>query len=177
MSTIKEYLFSPFFQSETKEILVNIATKNLSPPLGLYLSQRPSASVAVAVAQMAAISMSTIASPLQSTVSLRGPKQDQRKQLMGKGHRGQDHVGQARERRKRRHESSNKPSLATVLSYHNWSNLKRNWLNWILALGLSLVCQLTFRKQSEPWNMESVMTFLFLSRLTYADFQKSLSYF
>ncbi|RUS91684.1 hypothetical protein EGW08_000510 [Elysia chlorotica] len=142
--------------------------------------KRPRPSVAVAVAQLAALSLSAEeASPLHRKVPFPDASQGQGKLTVGEDLEGQSHLDETGARRTRRHGlcTESKVTVAPIASFHNRSNLKRKWLNWILALGLGLVCRLTFGKQSEPWNMESVMTFLFLSRLTYADFQQAMSYF
>ncbi|XP_059142187.1 serine/threonine-protein kinase Pink1, mitochondrial-like [Physella acuta] len=50
-------------------------------------------------------------------------------------------------------------------------------LNQVLFESLTLLCQLTFSKDSETWDIVSVMNFLFLSQLTYADFKEALKFF
>ncbi|GFR95696.1 serine/threonine-protein kinase PINK1 [Elysia marginata] len=135
--------------------------------------KRPNASVAVAVAQMAALSLSSVRSPLHNSTPLSVSTKQQGRQLRG----GKVHKGQGAQKRLPQQDLCHKTSKTTAASYRHWSNRKREWLNWILALGLAMVCQLTFSDQAKLWDMPSVMSFLFLSRLTYADFQEAMTYF
>ena len=139
--------------------------------------QRPRASVAAAVAQIAALSLSSTTSPLSRGPLVGASTHQHGKPVMSKVCKGQGHLSQATKGGRHQPESSKVASSATAGSFRNWSNQSRKWLNWVLAHGLALVCQLTFGNQSEPWNMQTVMSFLFLSRLTYADFQEAMCYF
>lgn len=55
---------------------------------------------------------------------------------------------------------------------------ERDRLQWVLVQSLALLCQLTFgRDRAEVWDVPAVMRFLFLSRLTHADFRQALAFF
>jgi PTEN induced putative kinase 1 len=49
--------------------------------------------------------------------------------------------------------------------------------SWLMLHSLAMVCQLIFGSQSEFWDIKSVMNFLLLSRLNYADFRAALMFF
>lgn len=135
--------------------------------------QRPSASVAVAVAQMTALALSSSSSPLNSSSLRPASTRQNLMEDLSLNCLGQQPLKGKLFWHKRCHDAS----TATATSYHQWLSRKRKWLNWILAQGLTLVCQLTFGGQSKPWNTQSILTFLFLSRLTYADFQEAMTFF
>uniref|UniRef100_A0A0B7A7U4 non-specific serine/threonine protein kinase n=1 Tax=Arion vulgaris TaxID=1028688 RepID=A0A0B7A7U4_9EUPU len=53
---------------------------------------------------------------------------------------------------------------------------EREKFMWIMTQSLSMMCQLIFGSQSDGWDMRSVMNFLLLSRLTYADFKEAMKF-
>ncbi|KAH9513415.1 Serine/threonine-protein kinase pink1, mitochondrial [Bulinus truncatus] len=50
-------------------------------------------------------------------------------------------------------------------------------LNCILLESLSLLCQLTFGRNSEAWSLETLMKFLFLSQVNYCDLREATKFF
>ncbi|KAK0040395.1 serine/threonine-protein kinase PINK1 mitochondrial [Biomphalaria pfeifferi] len=60
---------------------------------------------------------------------------------------------------------------------HIFMTRVRESLNWILVESLSLLCQLTFSQNSETWDMDLAMKFLFLSQVSYADLREASKFF
>lgn len=54
---------------------------------------------------------------------------------------------------------------------------QRQKFMWLLVQSLTLLCQLTFGNHLGCWDMKSVMNFLLLSRLNYADFKEAVKFF
>lgn len=55
-------------------------------------------------------------------------------------------------------------------------NKERQKFSVVMVHSLSMLCRLIFGSQSESWDMKSVMNFLLLSRLNYADFREALRF-
>ncbi|GFO05811.1 serine/threonine-protein kinase pink1, mitochondrial [Plakobranchus ocellatus] len=146
-------------------------------------SKRPTASVAAAVAQMAALSATSEVHAGKSDLPPESRSQERKAAAAATTTKGRVHKrnkGHVMNRPGRQVLVACGPWSATHLSTCTsaaWSSRDRKWLDWVLAQGLALLCQLTFADQSKPWDMESVMNFLFLSRLTYADFREAVRYF
>ncbi|CAG5118453.1 unnamed protein product [Candidula unifasciata] len=53
---------------------------------------------------------------------------------------------------------------------------ERQKFMWVMVQSLSMLCRLIFGSQSENWDVKSVMNFMLLSRLNYADFREALKF-